>query len=130
MPPKEGGGHGRSGLIAGSPSASSGPVEFRRVYREGRRFLGTMLVLYVRPTEGRRRVGITTGRRFGGAVVRNRAKRRLREAFRRLASRLHDHGDLVLVARSPVLTASFDAIVSEMEALCAAAQMLAEGSVA
>jgi ribonuclease P protein component len=86
-----------------------------------------MLVLYVRPTEGRRRVGITVGKRFGGAVVRNRAKRRLREAYRRLERRLRDHGDLVLVARSPVLTAPFDAIVSEMDALCAAAQLLAEG---
>ncbi len=87
-----------------------------------------MLDLYVRPTEGRRRVGITAGRRFGGAVARNRAKRRLREALRRLERRLRDHGDLVLVARSPVLTAPFDAIISEMEALCAAAKMLAEGS--
>ncbi len=111
-----------------SAVGSPGPVEFRRVYREGRRFLGAMLVLYVRPTDGRRRVGITAGRRFGGAVARNRAKRRLREAFRRLEGRLRDRGDLVLVARPPVLTAPFGAIVSEMEALCATGQMFAEGS--
>jgi ribonuclease P protein component len=85
-------------------------------------------VVYIRATDGRRRVGITAGKRFGGAVARNRAKRRLREAFRRLESRLLDHGDLVLVARPPVLTAPFDAIVSEMEKLCAAGRMLAEGS--
>lgn len=86
------------------------------------------MVLYVRPTDGHRRVGITAGKRFGGAVTRNRAKRRLREAFRRLERRLRNHGDLVFVARSPVLTAPFDAIVSEMEALCAAGHMLAGGS--
>jgi ribonuclease P protein component len=107
---------------------SSDSIEFRRVYREGRRFSGTAVVLYVRPTEGRRRVGITAGRRFGTAVARNRAKRRLREAVRRLEGRLRDHGDLVLVARAPALTAPFDAIVSEMEQLCAAGQMLLGGS--
>lgn len=108
-------------------SGSSGSVEFRRVYREGRRFLGTNLVLYVRPTGDRRRVGIAAGRRFGGAVLRNRAKRRLREAFRRLSGRVRAHGDLVLVARPPALRAPFNAIVSEMEALLAAGQVLAEG---
>ena len=87
-----------------------------------------MVVVYVRPTDGRRRVGITAGKRFGGAVARNRAKRRLREAFRRLEGRLRDRGDLVLVARPPVLTAPFESIVSEMETLCAAGRMLAEGS--
>jgi len=86
------------------------------------------VVLYVRHTEGRRKVGITAGKRFGAAVARNRAKRRLREAFRRLEGRLRDHGDLVLVARAPALTVPFEAIVSEMEELCAAGQMLVGGS--
>ncbi len=111
-----------------SRGGSAGPVEFRRVYREGRRFSGTAVVLYVRHTDGRLRVGITAGKRFGAAVARNRAKRRLREAFRRLEGRLSDHGDLVLVARAPALTASFDSIVSEVEELCAAGRMLVGGS--
>ena len=98
------------------------------MYREGRRFPGTAVVLYVRPTEERRRVGITAGKRFGAAVARNRAKRRLREAFRRLEGRLRDRGDLVLVARSAALTVPFDAIVSEVEDLCAAGQMLVGGA--
>ena len=102
---------------------------FSRVYREGRRFPGTILVLYVRPTEELRRVGITVGRRFGSAVARNRAKRRLREALRRLESRLRDRGDIVLVARQQALTAPFVEIVSEIEALCDAGGVLAEGAI-
>lgn len=98
------------------------------MYREGRRFPGSILVLYVRPTEGPRKVGITVGRRFGGAVARNRAKRRLREAFRRVAGRLRDQGDLVLVARPQALTAPFDMVMSEMESLLVAGHMLAEGA--
>jgi ribonuclease P protein component len=71
-------------------------------------------------------VGVTTGRRFGGAVLRNRAKRRLRAAVRRLGGRLQDRGEIVLVARPPVLTAPFDAVVSELAALLGAAGVLAE----
>ena len=98
------------------------------MYREGRRFSGLILVLYIRPTEGPRKVGITAGRRFNGAVARNRAKRRLREAFRRVAGRVRDQGDLVFVARPQALTAPFGMVMSEMEALLAAGHMLAEGA--
>jgi ribonuclease P protein component len=98
------------------------------VYREGRRYPGEILVLYVRPTEGERRVGVTAGRRLGGAVVRNRAKRRLREAFRRIESRLQGHGDVVLVARTAAAAARFQDIMDEMEALCAAGRLLCGGA--
>lgn len=120
---------GRSGSgPSGRGLGGSSVLEFRRVYREGRRFPGNALVLFVRSTDGHLRVGITAGRRFGGAVARNRAKRRLREAFRRLEGRLRDRGDLVLVARPQVLTVPFGEIVLEMEALCAAGKMFTEGS--
>jgi ribonuclease P protein component len=94
------------------------------VYREGRRYPGEILVLYIRPTEGGRRVGVTAGRRLGGAVVRNRAKRRLREAFRRMEPRLHGQGDVVLVARTAAAAVPFEDIMQEMEALCAAGRLL------
>jgi len=83
-----------------------------------------MLVLYYRPTGVEPRVGITAGRRLGGAVVRNRAKRRLREALRLLAPGLCARGDLVLVARSRMTEARFSEIVAEMETLCAAGRLL------
>jgi ribonuclease P protein component len=99
-------------------------ADFSRVYREGHRYPGQILVLYVRSTEGGRRVGVTAGRRLGGAVVRNRAKRRLREAFRRIEPRLRGHGDLVLVARTAAAAVRFEDIMQEMEALCAAGRLL------
>lgn len=98
--------------------------DFSRVYREGRRFAGEALALYVRPTDGRRRVGVTAGRGLGRAVVRNRAKRRLREAYRRIEARLRATGDIVLVARSGAVDAGFTEIMREMEALCAAGRLL------
>jgi ribonuclease P protein component len=50
------------------------------------------------------RVGFAVGRRIGGAVVRNRTRRRLREAIRPLIPRLAAC-DIVIVARSPALQA-------------------------
>ncbi len=103
-------------------------AEFSRVYREGRRYPGETCVLYFRRTGETRRIGVTAGRRLGGAVVRNRAKRRLREAFRRIEPRLCAQGDLVLVARSQAGTAPFATLVSEMQALCAAGSLLRDGA--
>ena len=58
--------------------------EFERVYREGRSHAGRHLILYAFPRgagdEGPR-LGISVGRRVGGAVERNRVKRALRESF-------------------------------------------------
>lgn len=83
-------------------------------------------MLYVRPTDTPGRVGITTARGLGTAVARNRAKRRLREAWRRLEGRLCAQGDVVVVARPQALAARFTEIVAEMEGLCAAGRLLRE----
>ncbi|GEM_PF-615583 len=99
-------------------------AEFSRVYREGRRYAGESLVLYVRPTPEPRRIGVTAGRRIGGAVPRNRARRRLREALRRLEGRLCPHGDIVVVARAQAVTAPFAELVAEVESMCAAGRVL------
>ena len=58
--------------------------EFQKVYREGVKVTGRFLVLFALAQPGEeRRLGITATRRLGGAVVRNRARRRVRELFRR-----------------------------------------------
>lgn len=103
-------------------------ADFSKVYREGRRFSGESLVVYVRPTDAGRRIGVTAGRGLGGAVARNRAKRRLREAYRRIEARLCGRGDVVFVARSGAVAAAFGEIVREMEALCAAGRLLCAGA--
>lgn len=82
------------------------------------------MALYVRPTGVERRVGVTAGRGLGGAVVRNRAKRRLREAYRRIETRLCVGGDIVLVARSGAAAAGFAEIVQELEALCVTGRLM------
>ena len=78
-------------------------ADFDRVYREGRSHASRHLVLYSFPRAddaGRDpRLGVSVGRKVGGAVERNRVKRGLREAFWALAAELPEGYDFVLVAR-------------------------------
>jgi ribonuclease P protein component len=77
-------------------------AEFERVYRQGRSKGNRFLVLYAFPREDDDegpRLGLSVGRRVGGAVDRTRVKRVLREAFWEEAQRLPAGSDYVVVAR-------------------------------
>ena len=76
--------------------------EFDRVYREGRSHASRHLVVYAFPRsddETEPRLGISVGRKLGGAVERNRIKRLLRDAFWAGAGELTPGHDFVIVAR-------------------------------
>ena len=76
--------------------------EFERVYREGRSHASRHLVVYAFPraeNDGEPRLGISVGRKLGGAVERNRIKRLLREAFWASSDELRPGHDFVIVAR-------------------------------
>ena len=80
---------------------------FRRLYST-QGFANGMLVLYARPNRSdKNRVGITTGKKLGHAVVRNRARRRLREVYRLNEASFKPGYDIVVVARHKCVTADF-----------------------
>ena len=81
--------------------------EFQRVFDLSIRAKGRYLTILVAPNEGRRmRLGIVASRKFGDSVRRNRAKRLIREVFRR--SELPDIGiDVVVIPRRELLDAAF-----------------------
>ena len=118
---------------AGQPAAKAGAgfpraarllkhSDFERVYKQGRRhFSPHMTVFYLQPAkevlpERGARVGFTVGRVLGGAVQRNRIKRRLREAVRLRRSVLQGAGavDVVINPKKSVLTAEFSAVLQEV----------------
>lgn len=105
--------------------------DFDRVYKQGRRhFSPHMTVFYLRQAEGALpgdglskkgpRVGFTVGRVLGGAVERNRIKRRLREAVRQRRSVLQGAGacsvdvDVVINPKKSVLTEKFSVVLEEV----------------
>ncbi|MBQ9348119.1 MAG: ribonuclease P protein component [Oscillibacter sp.] len=82
--------------------------EFRRLYRKGTTAAGGCMVVYcMRNRLGRSRLGLTASTKLGNAVKRNRARRRLREVFRLNLAALKPGYDVILVARSRTLSASW-----------------------
>jgi ribonuclease P protein component len=80
------------------------------------------MVVFVAP--GRGSAGFVAGRRVGGAVVRNRARRILRAAWRQLAPRVLERNDYALVARASIRGAKTQDLVAEMEELLRRAQAM------
>ena len=101
------------------------PAEFQRV-RAGKRSWGhPLLVLYVAPNDGQpTRVGISVGKRVGNAVVRNKVKRRVREAVRLRHADLAPGHDLVFIARAPAAEADWPAVRGAAEDLLRRARIL------
>ncbi len=74
---------------------------FAECQAQQQRYAGRWMVLCLRRgPDAALRLGVIAGRRLGGAVVRNRAKRRLREVFRLCRPRLTGLYDVILLARS------------------------------
>ena len=75
--------------------------EFRRAYNRGTSFVSPYLVTYCfKRKYGGIRIGITSGKKIGKAVVRNRCRRVIREAFRSIYPELSGNWDIIFVARS------------------------------
>jgi len=90
-------------------------ADFDHVYQNGKRqFSGHMTVFSLARAGGAPRVGFTVGRVLGGAVVRNRIKRRLREAVRRNLAALSAPVDLVINPKRSVLTMEFAQLEAEI----------------
>jgi ribonuclease P protein component len=99
-------------------------ADFERVYKLGRRhFSASMTVFYWQRPELARvkpavasglRLGFTVGRALGGAVQRNRMKRRLREAVRLTRPAKGVNADVVINPKKSVLTVDFAEVVNEV----------------
>lgn len=91
--------------------------DFQRVYSRGKSLVTKYFVIYYLPQKlGHHRIGYTVSRKIGGAVVRNRVRRRLKEAFRLLQPTLPRSMDVVIVARGRARDVEFARMASLMEA--------------
>lgn len=85
--------------------------EFKRLYQRGESKVSPLLALYTRGKKfGPKRLGITVSTKVGKAVVRNRVRRRIREAYRLHEHDFCNHADIIIVARVRAAQASFNEI--------------------
>lgn len=91
---------------------------FRRLYAKGKSAVGPAMVLYCRKNGGKEnRLGFTVSTKLGGAVVRNRVRRRLREIYRLNEHRLKPGYDIVVVARVRAVNSRYDKLDQQFLAL-------------
>ena len=102
------------------------PAEFRRVRDVARRGIAhPLLVLHLAPNElDHARVGITVSGRVGKAVVRNRVRRRLREALRGRMAQLPRGNDVLITARPASASASWPELCAAVDTVLARARQL------
>lgn len=99
--------------------------EFQRVYSRGKSYVSPLIVVYVLKNRlGILRVGLTTSKKVGNAVLRSRSRRVMREAFRSLSPRVKEGYDLVLVARGRTPHAKSTQVLRHMETQLQAAGIL------
>jgi len=98
-------------------------ADYERVYKLGRRQFSQIMTFFYLERESplaehtHARIGITVGRALGGAVQRNRIKRRMREAVRAHLSLLPEADlplDIVINPKKPVLTEPFERVTAEV----------------
>jgi ribonuclease P protein component len=93
--------------------------EFRRLYQKGASAVSGPMVIYCRKNKlGHNRLGITVSVKLGGAVVRNRARRRLREVYRLNKPALKQGYDIILVARTRTLSGSWKELNDSFLRIC------------
>ncbi|HXS69185.1 MAG TPA: ribonuclease P protein component [Candidatus Polarisedimenticolia bacterium] len=102
--------------------------DFSRVRQDGERLVCGCLIANWRklPPDSTARLGVVTSGKLGNAVVRNRARRLLREAFRSHQHDLTQPVDLVLVARASIVGKGFAEVEKDFLTTLRRAKLLSE----
>lgn len=90
--------------------------DFQSMYRSGHKCTGKYFFSFLRVRHDLDTyLGVTASRRIGNAVIRNRAKRIMREAVRLVVTETQPGFDLILVARSSIRSAGTDQLIPQLK---------------
>lgn len=104
--------------------------EFRRIYRKGKSAVSPQLVIYCqRNRRGLSRLGVSVSTKLGGAVVRNRVRRRIREIYRLNKPKMVPGYDIIVVARVRAVETGYQKLESTYLRLLRQLNLLAGGPV-
>lgn len=100
--------------------------EFQAVFRAKQSTANRQFVIYHRhcPQQSVFRFGLSVSKRVGNAVVRNRIKRRIREAIREMEPRICTGKDYVIIARKPTADMDYQQIKRSLHHVCKRAGVL------
>jgi ribonuclease P protein component len=103
----------------------NGHSSFRRVWSEGLSVsISFLLLLYLPNSLEISRFGVAAGKSLGSAVLRNRAKRRIRACFQEISPKVKTGWDILVVARRQVIRVDYLELNSSMTKLFAKADLL------
>jgi len=89
-------------------------AEFQALFQQGKRVERPSMIVLWRASDRPRRAGFAVGRQIRGAVQRNRARRRLREAYRAARDVAPAAVDLVVIGRATALTLTLSTLIDDM----------------
>ena len=93
-------------------------TDFERVRRLGESYAHPLVVLIASPNGlDQPRFGFTASKTIGKAIRRNRAKRVLRESLRELCPSITAGSDILLIARPPIIGASYQEVLNVLKNL-------------
>ena len=119
-----------SGQVASFPKSAriQASSDFRNHKENGERLVkGCLLANWqLLPSNSFSRLGVVTSRHLGKAVIRNRARRLMRECFRLHKKKLRSEVDLILVARKSIAKKSFFDVEKDFIALLKKCNLLSE----
>ena len=102
--------------------------DFNRVYCDGHSYANHSLVIHVmKSTNIKGKVGFAVGKKLGNAVVRNRIKRLLREAYILCQHDIDQNVSVIVIARKTLINAKSYVVIKDFKNLCNKAKILKRG---
>lgn len=92
--------------------------DFSAIYNRGRSFGGKYVVLFFRKNNlGYNRLGFLASKKVGNSVVRNRARRLMKESFRKIEPNILIGFDIILIARNTIKDVKCNDVYKSMNSL-------------